>query len=102
MMDAGTGWGLAESGVFRTTTGGEDWISVTPPGLQNAQSRPSGFFLDAQHAWLITPASEDFSKGTLYRTNDGGQTWESFSIPFAGGSTQFLNPTDGWELADRG
>lgn len=32
----------------------------------------------------------------LYRTGDGGQTWEAFRVPSEVGSPEFLDPSTGW------
>lgn len=32
----------------------------------------------------------------LYRTGDGGQTWEAFPVPSDAGSPEFLDPSTGW------
>jgi photosystem II stability/assembly factor-like uncharacterized protein len=40
--------------------------------------------------------------GTLYRTADGGLTWDAALVPFGNGHLTFLDPSDGWMLADLG
>jgi photosystem II stability/assembly factor-like uncharacterized protein len=61
------------------------------------------FFLDSQHAWLLTADPGDFMhSGALQRTTDGGRTWTSGPVPFGGGDLTFLDPSNGWMLADLG
>ena len=38
---------------------------------------------------MMVPDPGDFRKGTLYRTADGGQTWQAGAVPFGGGWVQF-------------
>ncbi|MEA2492998.1 MAG: hypothetical protein QOJ29_909, partial [Thermoleophilaceae bacterium] len=104
--DASHGWAVASSGrddagvafdVFRTTTGGSSWTRsklVTSP----AASAPSALdFVDASHGWLLVAveSSSNFSVAELYRTTDGGATWERLEAP-SGGTVRFVTPTLGY------
>ncbi|GCE26430.1 hypothetical protein KDA_19140 [Dictyobacter alpinus] len=63
--------------AMRTTDGGQHWQPFQlPPSTVNIT------FLDRQHgwAWDLTPAPHIQGSRTLYRTVDGGVTWNSFSI----------------------
>jgi photosystem II stability/assembly factor-like uncharacterized protein len=40
--------------------------------------------------------------GKLYRTRDGGLTWDSIDTPFSGGSIHFVDEDNGWMMADLG
>jgi photosystem II stability/assembly factor-like uncharacterized protein len=104
--DASHGWAIASSGravvglafdVFRTANGGSSW---TRTGLlaSPAASAPSAFdFVDANHGWLLVgiESSSNFSVAELYRTKDGGATWERLDAP-TGGSMQFVTPALGF------
>ncbi len=99
MLDPNNGWALSETGVLRTADGGHTWHNAAPAGMSG---RPNGsFFMDESHAWVIA-ASADMTSGTLYRTIDGGATWESISVPFGGASIDFIDPLTGWALAGLG
>jgi hypothetical protein len=37
----------------------------------------------------------------IYRTRDGGETWESFSTPFKSGSPTFFDAHKGWVESSR-
>ena len=40
--------------------------------------------------------------GILYRSGDGGLTWNESPVPFGAGSIQFLDAKQGWAMADLG
>ncbi len=64
-LDASTGYGLSRTdGLFRTAGGGRTWLPVPSPEDLRAVC-----FLDHQTGWATAPRS-------LYRTGDGGGTWE--------------------------
>jgi photosystem II stability/assembly factor-like uncharacterized protein len=103
-LDPYNGWGLAADGsgmVLRSVDGGRTWFNATPPGSLAIGYSSTLSVLDAVHAWLLLP-NQDFYTGTLYRTADGGQTWNSDPVPFGGRSLQFLDASTGRILADRG
>jgi photosystem II stability/assembly factor-like uncharacterized protein len=100
MMDAKTGWAVtAETErLLRTADGGMTWQDVTP-NLE-AIITPSAFFLDGLHVWALTfdeeRASAAGSNSLLYRSADGGRSWETFSMPFRGGLLEFRDSWEGW------
>lgn len=103
MLDEAQGWGVTENGVARTNDGGETWYDVTPPGLSEAGYLVVTDFLDANVAWVLLPDITDFlRKGTLFRTQDGGESWERAATPFGGGSLRFVGARQGWMMADLG
>lgn len=93
MVTAEIGWGLGGldgdgyAGLLRTTDGGHSWVDVTPPepglgkparthGFRSAQT----FFWDQERAWIIY-----FDTPRVWRTGDGGRTWQaSQPLPLAG------------------
>ena len=103
MVDAQHGWAASDHLVLRTSDGGRTWEDATPkdvpsdvdPSFQVTAVSP-------QAAWMIVPDKEDFRKGTLYRTSDGGQTWQSAAVPFGGGWVQFQDEAHAVLMADRG
>lgn len=103
MLDEVFGWALTEQNIIRTNDGGATWHNVTPPGMTDAGYLVFADFLDADHAWVQSPDMNRYPNGgTLYRTSDGGLTWESFDTPFSGGSIRFVDRQTGWVLADLG
>jgi Carbohydrate family 9 binding domain-like/BNR/Asp-box repeat len=101
MIDATNGWGLTSQEILRTRDGGASWENVTPGGGFGAGVSLRGFFLDVTHGWVVVP-SADFTTGTLYRTFDQGQTWQSAAVPFGGGDLQFLDEQNGWVMVGTG
>jgi photosystem II stability/assembly factor-like uncharacterized protein len=98
------GWALTRYGddLLHTADGGATWLDATPAELRPI---PSGytylnlqpFFLDENHAWF-TPHSE----GVLYRTQDGGVTWTTISLPFDNAIYFFLDSLVGYGTVDLG
>src|SRR6185312_6886660 len=99
MVDRTSGWafegrpGTAESGILalRTDDQAKSWHASTHPWPDNAVV-VTATALDLQHAWVATLASSDapstpsISSQTLalWRTTDGGQSWQSASVPGQG------------------
>jgi len=97
MLDLNNGWALTDTGVVRTSDGGSTWYNATPAGLNGAPASP--FFLNASTGWLAASAG-DPTTGTLYHTSDGGATWSSTAVPFGGGSLNFIDPMNGWDMVE--
>lgn len=99
-IDENAGWGVTESQVVRTADGGLTWMDVSPLVPASFGYAP-GHFFDARTAWMLL-AADDYTTGTLYRTQDGGSNWNSSAVPFAYASFQFLDPNNGFALASLG
>lgn len=109
MVDATNGWGLtSKDRVVYTTNGGASWQDVTPPGLGAPIAEE---FLNAKAAWVASGARTDPNTpstrpgdGTtmLFRTQDGGQTWQQSALPFYLGQMTFVDAQHGWILVGRG
>jgi photosystem II stability/assembly factor-like uncharacterized protein len=95
MLDAENGWAWAIPGlVVRTSDGGKTWIDRTPEGYQYIDS---GFFLDAQTAWLPVYLTDSNRFGLLH-TTDGGQSWtQSPQAPASG--LHFADAQNGWAVS---
>lgn len=103
MIDETNGWGVTEQEIVRTDDGGVTWYNVTPQGLTETGYSIFPEFLDEQHAWLQFADSNNYPNGgTIYKTNDGGLTWQSFDTPFSAGDLRFIDENNGWILADLG
>ncbi len=96
MLDANNGWAISDTNVLRTADGGATWYNVTPSGASSFGFNAAPFYLNASTAWIALPGT-DPTNGTLYRTTDGGVTWSSNTVPFGGGSLNFLDGSHGWE-----
>jgi photosystem II stability/assembly factor-like uncharacterized protein len=103
MQDEVYGWAVTEKQVVRTNDGGASWYNVTPPGLTETGYSVFTNFLDVSHAWVQAADPKNYPNGgTLYRTTDGGATWDSFPTPFSAGDLEFVDANNGWILADLG
>lgn len=97
------GWGVTETKIVRTNDGGITWYDVTPSDVEETGFSVNTFFLDQSHAWMQKPDFNNFpNNGLLYHTADGGLHWTISSTPFSGGDLSFVDPSNGWMLADLG
>lgn len=113
MMNARSGWGVANRIVFRSTDGGQNWSDVMPCGIL-ARHQLATFFLSGDDAWVaVAPATEPkivssrASAITIFRTTNGGRTWRSTRISVSGGiepfnRLTFANRSDGWLWLNEG
>jgi len=93
-VDAQTGWLLVHVGVgmnhdyvvlYKTVDGGQIWQRIIDPpsndgGIQSCY-KTALLFTDAQNGWLTGDCNGVAAGVLLYRTRDGGQTWEYVSLP---------------------
>jgi photosystem II stability/assembly factor-like uncharacterized protein len=102
ILDADPG-SLAKGGhhfeIDRTTDGGRTWHWSLPPGCFATCGSSTINFLDARHgyalAWWAT-IGDRRSGLKLFRTDDGGRTWQLVSRPSVGGEIAFLNDREGF------
>jgi photosystem II stability/assembly factor-like uncharacterized protein len=105
----------ASAVIWRTQDGGQTWHSSSPLDLQglNEVYLPSDLvFADAQNGWLLVHVGAGMSHDyvTLYRTQDGGQTWARLIDPYGGSEIQvcykdslvFSSAQNGWLTGDCG
>jgi photosystem II stability/assembly factor-like uncharacterized protein len=80
--------------VWRTNDGGQTWDSSELPDIEffhPSEIFPDTiFFTDSQHGWLIFYLESGMSHQyvNLYRTADGGATWEELVDPTGAGGLQ--------------
>lgn len=109
VLDAEHAWLLDSRGngittVWRTEDGGRSWSrTVIKTGYDTTVLPYSVDFLDARHGWVLVGPEYGMIKqgGRLFRTRDGGRTWERVSAfnpgdPLAPGRVTFINETLGF------
>jgi photosystem II stability/assembly factor-like uncharacterized protein len=81
--------------VVRTVDAGQHWQDVTPPGGElHADSGATSYVLSADTAWLAADAEPTTPQ--LFRTLDGGQSWQQMGTVPDGCSLQFVDAQHGW------
>ena len=104
MFDARTGWAMTSdhNRILHTTAGVTHWQDVSP-ALDTPTSMLAGAdFFAPSTAWV---AVESGTVPFLYRTKDGGQTWQKAPIPdqiLGTCQITFLNAQVGWLLVGKG
>ena len=90
MSDATTGWARTTTQlILHTTDGGNSWQDVTPPYPAGSmvQVPPAFTFLSGTVAWVAIFEKQQ-PDGTipnvLFRTSDGGHTWQEAMLPRSG------------------
>ncbi len=106
MLDEKDGWALRGARVLRTSDGGRVWKDVGPTGNLYPEGA-SATFLDGSHAWLVIASPEPStaeSELRVFRTSDGGATWEETTVAeqAVAGQLTFLDPEHGWLLLRQG
>ena len=108
MFDAAIGWALGEDGrsVLRTSDGGHTWVDVTPRDLSavpefSLVTFGEADFVDRDVAFLLVPNGNG-EWSTLWRTYDGGATWETLPTPAPFGRLDFVGRQHGWIAATLG
>ena len=89
----------SKSSIIRTVDRGTRWRNVTPPVPQLGVGYFSGEFLNAEIGWVhIVPLSQAASPHTetVFRTLDGGRSWEAFGAVPYGCELDFVDREDGW------
>jgi hypothetical protein len=73
--------GVTAGAVWRYTPSSGAWTNVSPPPLPNSQGGFGGISADLAHpGTLVVTSIDDWSRGGIYRTTDGGASW----VPVAG------------------
>ncbi|GHO49305.1 hypothetical protein KSX_74680 [Ktedonospora formicarum] len=89
----GKGWALTYHGLLHTNDRGKHWNSVTPwqPDTQSGIFTSGvNTFVDGNVAWITKPGNTTYQQygktnepqlAQVYRTNNGGRTWNNAEIP---------------------
>lgn len=112
MLDAQTGWAAGElRGVYQTQNGGAGgWQSKTMVVSPNPPEPwlTDVYFTDKNTGWVVGIMSNNGNTGEIYKTRDGGQTWErqiSGVKSNDGGylwDIQMVDSLTGWAVGDYG
>lgn len=87
------GWGIIEHQLLATNDGGFTWAGVPVPGGEFSGYN-GAFFHNEREAFILVASPDGSNSGTLNYTSDGGQTWQSISVPMSNGTVQFLPNTN--------
>lgn len=102
MVNETTGWALTYTLVVRTIDGGETWTDISPVDWDDSMVPSNGFFLNAEHGWVLQTDAVDFERGVFFHTSDGGATWEKVETPFGAGPITFIDGRSGWVMTGLG
>ena len=92
VVDARTAWASGAKGTVLRTSDGETWQAFKVPGADKLDFRDIQGF-DAQTA--IAMSAGPGKASTLYKTRDGGATWELLKVN--GDETGFWDAMDFWD-----
>ena len=105
MFDTQAGWAVTEKGhIIRTTDGGVHWQNVTPnyPPTSGQRKVVADFFT-VSIAWVAVSqtAADGTTTVVVFRTTDGGQTWQDTTIQHISPIYQitFVDAHHGWLLS---
>jgi photosystem II stability/assembly factor-like uncharacterized protein len=80
-----------------TTDGGRTWHRSIPPGCLRVCDDGSISFLDARHGYAFASVVGNAqTPNKLFRTSDGGRTWQRVSQPPIWGPITFVDEKDGF------
>ncbi|GAB4435256.1 MAG: hypothetical protein Kow0031_17000 [Anaerolineae bacterium] len=101
LLSPATGWLWLDEQIYLTRDGGDSWQPITPPGSEAVLGLQ---FEDEWRGWL---AGFEAAAGqpTLWRTGDGGRTWQSLPLPrieqpIRAVHLDFVSDETGWLLAE--
>ena len=98
-----TGWIVGDWGTLLKTTDSGQTFAKVDGSVFNRKSLKGIFFVDENYGWIITyNAPNGKNAGYIYRTTDGGNTWEEqFTTEAALFNLYFIDKQTGWVVGDR-
>jgi Domain of unknown function (DUF1906) len=84
--------------MLRSYDGGKNWFAAGQlPAIDSAKQHALSFASDT-HGWLLVQAAStaNFSRATLFRTADGGQSWSALAAPPVAGRILFTSAERGY------
>ena len=92
-LSADTVFGIARAGLFRSTDQGDHWSYVTLGPLNDKGQTYCRYISevpgDPNSIWVAAGPAFRGDKGVLFRSSDGGITWEEADMGLQPGSTMF-------------
>ncbi|HEY5200941.1 MAG TPA: hypothetical protein VIJ31_08515 [Acidothermaceae bacterium] len=86
-----------ETFVVRTVDGGLSWQDITPPvSALRSNDDPISDVLSDQTAWLGAATQDPDATIPLYRTRDGGQSWQQVGTLPRDCTPEFVDVSIGW------
>jgi photosystem II stability/assembly factor-like uncharacterized protein len=82
-----------DTAIWNTIDGGATWQRLATTGIGHAQCKTSLSFVDTEHGFLA--AGDENRQPSIYRTSDGGRTWEGSTLPDPSG---FVTQAGGFTL----
>jgi photosystem II stability/assembly factor-like uncharacterized protein len=115
-IDSSIGWAVLRCGDDRdpkiddvcfdlasTSDAGENWsvvhLKVADPDPEAGFSGGTRLdFADPLHGWMVLQVNRSVSVsfGMMYKTQDGGKSWDRAPLPPVAGEPRFVNLKDGW------
>ena len=102
VIGPGSGWRLDGNSLSRTDDNGTTWRDITPPDAVNQDPLARinwVVFLDSQHVWV--PVAVNHRPFTIYRSDNGGETWQAACVGLQCGATAhatFIDRDHGWGI----
>ena len=104
-----TGWIVGDWGTLLKTTDGGQTFTKVDADVFGEKSLKGIFFVDENYGWIITYSTSTSrnttngkNAGYIYRTTDGGDTWEEqFITETALFNLHFIDKQTGWVVGDR-
>ncbi len=89
-IDANNGWAVGEGGaILKTTNGGGNWTTISV--ISNDPFLIDIFFLNSNTGWAA-------GDGGIFKTTDGGTTWNQQNGPANLTKVFFINASKGWAV----
>ncbi len=88
LVDPRHGWAVVNGRLMLTSDGGTTWTDRTPPlGAMTGENPLGVAFADPLHGWVAinesftSPSDASYGRVDVWRTDDGGLTWEKVQLP---------------------